>query len=224
VELEKVAFASSAALSSSPAAGLSGGDRAGYAGHHWIATFVILIREVSSADPLWASFESRQRVSQSPLETSQVTVAKYSLRRRETPSQTGAISVLADPIVHRLRGVPPAAHPYAAVNADSVPLRYGSSYCVRMRLMDLSRGRPTVTDDAINQGPRPSAPFRSSQPVGHSCCPARAKSSCVPSRRPDQQLLFWGSNMGAFAIFRGRNGWHVSVPERNPLFDRPRQL
>jgi hypothetical protein len=74
----------------------------------------------------------------------------------------GGSMVLPDPVAQQLRGAPISPQPYTAVNADAVPLRYGRSYDMRVRLMDLSRGGPVVSDDAVNPGPAPmtTIPFR----------------------------------------------------------------
>jgi hypothetical protein len=77
----------------------------------------------------------------------------------------GGSVVLADPIALELHGTtnPRAGQPYtAAPDATAVALLYGQSYDVRVRLMDISRGGPGVSDTAINPGPAPIAtiPFR----------------------------------------------------------------
>ncbi len=74
----------------------------------------------------------------------------------------GGSIVLPDFIALQLLGKTPLSTPYTAVNADAVPLLYGRSYDMRVRLMDLSRGGPAATDNAINPGPAPIAtiPFR----------------------------------------------------------------
>ncbi|MBB6249400.1 hypothetical protein [Rhodanobacter sp. A1T4] len=74
----------------------------------------------------------------------------------------GGSIVLPDPLAAQLHGTPAVPQQYTAVAADAVPLLYGRSYDVRVRLTDLSRGGPAVTDEAINPGPAPIAtlPFR----------------------------------------------------------------
>jgi hypothetical protein len=76
----------------------------------------------------------------------------------------GRSVVIPDPISGELNGIPnpSAGQPYAPVGDTDVPLLYGQSYDVRVRLMDLSRAGPEVTDNAINPGPAPIAtiPFR----------------------------------------------------------------
>jgi hypothetical protein len=56
----------------------------------------------------------------------------------------------------------PGGPPYTPVGDTDVPLLYGQTYDLRVRFMDLSRGGPEVTDNAINPGPAPIAtiPFR----------------------------------------------------------------
>lgn len=72
--------------------------------------------------------------------------------------------VLADPVALQLHGVanPAAGQPYTAIGDSAVPLRYGRSYDIRVRLLDLSRGGPAVSDNPVNPGPAPVAtlPFR----------------------------------------------------------------
>jgi hypothetical protein len=79
----------------------------------------------------------------------------------------GGSMVLPDTVAQQLGGAPIAFQPYTAVNADAVPLRYGRSYDMRVRLMDLSRGGPAVGDDALNPGPAPitTIPFRRLVPL-----------------------------------------------------------
>ncbi len=76
----------------------------------------------------------------------------------------GHSTVLADPVALQLHGVanPAAGQPYTAVGDSAVPLRYGRSYDMRVRLMDLSRGGPAVSDNPVNPSPSPIAtlPFR----------------------------------------------------------------
>jgi hypothetical protein len=77
----------------------------------------------------------------------------------------GGSVVVADPIALELHGTanPSAGQLYtAAPDATAVPLLYGRSYDVRVRLMDISRGGPIVSEAAINPGPAPiaSIPFR----------------------------------------------------------------
>ena len=76
----------------------------------------------------------------------------------------GRSVVLGDPIALQLAGAlnPSAGQPYTPVGDTDVPLLYGQSYDLRVRLMDLSRGGPEVTDNAINPGPAPisTIPFR----------------------------------------------------------------
>ncbi|HTV91508.1 MAG TPA: hypothetical protein VMG98_02200 [Verrucomicrobiae bacterium] len=76
----------------------------------------------------------------------------------------GGSAVLPDPIAQQLHGDPhPTVGPYtAAPQTFATPLVYGNSYDVRVRLMDLTRGGPQVTDTAIDPGPAPIAdvPFR----------------------------------------------------------------
>lgn len=76
----------------------------------------------------------------------------------------GRSVVLPDPVALELHGDPgpTSGQPYTPVGDTDVPLRYGQSYDLRVRLMDLSRGGPQVSDEAINPGPAPVAaiPFR----------------------------------------------------------------
>ena len=82
----------------------------------------------------------------------------------------GTSVVLPDPVALELHGDPnPAAgQPYTAVGEGDVPLRYGHSYDFRVRLADLSRGGPQVTDQEANPGPAPvgTVPFRRLVPFG----------------------------------------------------------
>jgi len=54
------------------------------------------------------------------------------------------------------------ARQYEAVGLEDVPLRYGESYQLRVRLMDLTGGGPVEDDKAIHESPAPVAtvPFR----------------------------------------------------------------
>ena len=77
----------------------------------------------------------------------------------------GGSVVLPDPIAVQLHGstVSTGGQTYTATpDATVVPLLYGKSYDVRVRLMDISRGGPAVSDTAVNPGPAPIAtvPFR----------------------------------------------------------------
>ncbi len=56
----------------------------------------------------------------------------------------------------------PLAKQYEAVGLERIPLRYGSSYQLRVRLMDLTGGGPGEGDVAIHEAPAPIAtvPFR----------------------------------------------------------------
>jgi hypothetical protein len=76
----------------------------------------------------------------------------------------GTSMVVTDPVALRLHGDPDpsAGQPYTAVGDTDVPLRYGRSYDFRVRLMDLSRGGPLVTDTPVNPAPAPTGlvPFR----------------------------------------------------------------
>jgi len=78
--------------------------------------------------------------------------------------------VLPDLVGLELHGDPdPAAgQPYTAVGDTDVPLRYGKSFDFRVRLADLTRGGPQVTDQAANPGPAPVAAlgFRRFVPFG----------------------------------------------------------
>jgi hypothetical protein len=57
-----------------------------------------------------------------------------------------------------LRGVPNATPPlYESVGADAVPLRYGRSYELRVRMADASGGGPTVDEAPVDPGERPVA-------------------------------------------------------------------
>jgi hypothetical protein len=69
----------------------------------------------------------------------------------------GRSIVLADPVALELHGTtnPTAGQPYTPVGDTAVPLRYGQSYDIRVRMTDLSRGGPAVTDNAVNPGPAP---------------------------------------------------------------------
>jgi hypothetical protein len=74
----------------------------------------------------------------------------------------GTSMVLQDKVGLQLHGSPVPAEPYTAVGASVVPLLYGHTYDFRVRLTDLSRGGPVVTDEAINPAPAPVCvfPFR----------------------------------------------------------------
>jgi hypothetical protein len=74
----------------------------------------------------------------------------------------GVSMVVPDAVALQLHGSPIPTQPYAAVGASAVPLLYGRTYDLRVRLMDLSRGGPAVTDNAINPAPAPigTFPFR----------------------------------------------------------------
>jgi len=74
----------------------------------------------------------------------------------------GVSMVVPDPVALQLHGTTAAGIPYTAVTTGMPPLLYGRTYDVRVRLMDLSRGGPSVSDLAINPGPAPiaSLPFR----------------------------------------------------------------
>jgi hypothetical protein len=74
----------------------------------------------------------------------------------------GVSMVVPDPVALQLHGSPAAGTPYTAVGAGTVPLLYGRTYDLRVRLMDLSRGGPVVSDLPVNPGPAPIAtlPFR----------------------------------------------------------------
>ncbi len=80
----------------------------------------------------------------------------------------GGSAVLADPVALQLHGTtnPSLGQPYTAVNPDAVPLLYGQSYDLRVRMMDLTRTGPNAGDSPINPGPAPIAtiPFRRLQP------------------------------------------------------------
>jgi len=69
----------------------------------------------------------------------------------------GRSVVLADPIGLQLAGAasPPVGQPYTPVGDTDVPLLYGETYDLRVRLMDLSRGGPAASDNAINPAPAP---------------------------------------------------------------------
>ena len=76
----------------------------------------------------------------------------------------GRSVVTADPTALTLHGDsnPSAGQPYTPVGDTAVPLRYGQSYDFRVRMTDLSRGGPAVTDSAVNPGAAPigTMPFR----------------------------------------------------------------
>ncbi|MBW8076699.1 MAG: hypothetical protein GJU76_01165, partial [Gallionella sp.] len=76
----------------------------------------------------------------------------------------GRSMVVADADALTLHGDPnpSAGQPYAPVGDQDVPLRYGESYDVRVRLMDLTRGGPGSGDAPVNPAPAPIAtiPFR----------------------------------------------------------------
>jgi hypothetical protein len=55
-------------------------------GHQWIAKFGNLIRQMSSANPLWGAPRIHGELLKLGIEISQATVAKYMGRRRGTPS------------------------------------------------------------------------------------------------------------------------------------------
>ena len=64
---------------------------------------------------------------------------------------------------------PSATRQYQPVSEDDVPLRYGNTYDFRVRLSDLSRGGPLVSDGPVNAAPAPVAPipFRRYTPPRH---------------------------------------------------------
>jgi hypothetical protein len=76
----------------------------------------------------------------------------------------GRSVVTADPTALTLHGdpAPSAGQPYPPVGDTAVPLRYGQSYDFRIRMTDLSRGGPAVSDSAVNPGAVPigTIPFR----------------------------------------------------------------
>ena len=76
----------------------------------------------------------------------------------------GRSFVVTDQDALRLHGEtdPAAQQPYAPVGDTAVPLLYGHSYDVRVRLMDLSRGGPAEGDAAVYPAPAPvgAIPFR----------------------------------------------------------------
>jgi hypothetical protein len=74
----------------------------------------------------------------------------------------GVSMVVQDAVALQLHGNTIPAQPYAAVGGSAVPLLYGRTYDFRVRLTDLSRGGPAVTDNAINPSPAPVCvfPFR----------------------------------------------------------------
>lgn len=76
----------------------------------------------------------------------------------------GRSFVVTDQDALRLHGEadPAAQQPYVPVADTAVPLLYGHSYDLRVRLMDLARGGPHEGDAAINPAPAPIAtvPFR----------------------------------------------------------------
>jgi hypothetical protein len=80
----------------------------------------------------------------------------------------GGSAVLADPVALKLHGTanPSLGQQYTAVNPGAVPLLYGQSYDLRVRMMDLTRAGPNAGDSPINPGPAPIAtiPFRRMQP------------------------------------------------------------
>ncbi len=80
----------------------------------------------------------------------------------------GGSAVLADPIALQLHGTanPSLGQQYTAVNPGAVPLLYGQSYDLRVRMMDLTRAGPGAGSNPINPGPAPIAtiPFRRLQP------------------------------------------------------------
>ena len=56
----------------------------------------------------------------------------------------------------------PLGRQYEAMGLDDIPLRYGNSYQLRVRLMDPTGGGPAVSDSLIHESPAPIAtvPFR----------------------------------------------------------------
>ncbi|MGW0885455.1 hypothetical protein [Streptomyces sp. NPDC002671] len=82
---------------------------------------------------------------------------------------TGGSLVVRDRTPFRLGDAPPVvAAVYEAVDADSVPLRYGRTYRFRVRMTDLTGGGPVVTDRQDDTAPAPTAvvPFRRFVPPG----------------------------------------------------------
>jgi hypothetical protein len=74
----------------------------------------------------------------------------------------GVSMVVPDAVALQLHGSPIATQQYTAVGASDVPLLYGNTYDLRVRLMDLSRGGPRLKENAINPAPAPicTFPFR----------------------------------------------------------------
>jgi hypothetical protein len=74
----------------------------------------------------------------------------------------GVSMVVQDVVALQLHGNTIPSQPYTAVGGSAVPLLYGRTYDLRVRLTDLSRGGPTITDNPINPAPAPICvfPFR----------------------------------------------------------------
>lgn len=64
-----------------------------------------------------------------------------------------------DPVARALTGSLPA-FPFTAVDPENVKLRYGHTYELRVRLVDLSGGGPATNSDAVNPAPAPVAECR----------------------------------------------------------------
>ncbi len=67
----------------------------------------------------------------------------------------GGSMVLRDPAEQRLRGVTPVPTAFEAVDAATVPLRYGNRYELRVRLADLTGGGPQAGEEPVNPGEAP---------------------------------------------------------------------
>ena len=78
--------------------------------------------------------------------------------------------VAADPLGIKLSGgtVTELDEPYTPVDPEAVPLRYGESYELRARLVDISGGGPRFFDQPVNPAPAPIATcdFRRHVPPG----------------------------------------------------------
>ncbi|MFI5117766.1 MAG: hypothetical protein ACHP8B_13830 [Terriglobales bacterium] len=76
----------------------------------------------------------------------------------------GVSLVLGDAIALQTSGSPDPtpSRQYQPVDDNAVPLRYGQNYDFRVRLSDLSRGGPKVSDNPVNPAPAPigDVPFR----------------------------------------------------------------
>jgi len=121
------------------------------------------------ATPL-GNFDGELGVETPPIQLDPTAPAEWWLSSYFTQWRGKSI-VLGDAAALQTSGFPDpsATRQYQPVGDDDVPLRYGNSYGFRVRLSDLSRGGPQVSDDPVNAAPAPIAPipFRRFTPPRH---------------------------------------------------------